>query len=251
MSVRSITRVIFAAVLSVGGGVAALANVPVRDAKDIEPLKIHRTVQPVFPPMLSRRMVDSGEARVLIMVDREGRLADWMITGYSHAPFAKEALDVIQKWKFEPATYRGEPINARAELRFNFRTEGIIRMVPADMVVETKIRDATARKGFWQRYCESTDLDKIPDTIVEINPMPPDRLGAVASEGNVVVDYYIDPEGRVRMPIILSSDDDAFSQSVLLAMSDWRYEIPRRQNIPVMTRMWRQFHFRSLRTAQK
>jgi TonB family protein len=238
-------RSFLGALLLSTAGLTGLAEVPAMDPKDIEPLKIHRTVQPIFPPMLQKRMVDSGEARILVMVDKEGRLADWIVTGYTHAPFAKEALDVLQKWKFEPATYRGVPINARAELRFSFRTEGIIRMVPADMVIETKLREMD-RPGFWQRYVKAEDLDRPPDAIVEIAPMPPGQLGAVAAEGKVVVDYYIDPEGKVRMPIILESNDEAFSNSVLLAMTDWRYEPPTRDNVPVMTRVWREFTFRAV-----
>jgi TonB family protein len=243
-------RSFLAALVVVAAAGAARADVPPMDPKDIEPLKIHRTVRPIFPPMLQKRMVDEGEARILVMVDKDGRLADWMVTGYTHAPFAKEALDVLQKWKFEAATYQGKPINARAELRFMFRTEGIIRMVPADMVVEAKFREIMDRGGFWQRYVKSEELDRIPDTIVEVAPMPPDQLGAVAPEGKVVVDYYVDPEGKVRMPIILESSDEAFSNSVLLAMTEWRYEPPRRDSVPVMTRLWREFRFRQLRTAQ-
>lgn len=240
---------LLAALVVVAVASVCVAEVQPMDPKDIEPLKIHRTVEPLFPPMLLKRLVDEGEARILIMVDRQGRLADWIVTGYTHAPFAKEALDVLQKWKFEPATYQGQPIDARAELRFMFRTEGIIRMVPADMVMETKLRDMSERPGVWQRYVKSEDLDRLPETVVEIAPMPPDQLGAVADEGRVVVDYYIDPDGKVRMPIILESNDEAFSNSVLLAMTDWRYEPPTRDSIPVMTRVWREFKFRPIRTA--
>lgn len=214
----------------------------------VEPIVIHRNYEPTFPFALRQKLLNRGEARILVMVDRDGRLADWIVTGYSHPLFAKEALDALQKWTYSPARLDGTPITTRAELHFTFASHERVRMVPADMVLELWTRDLK-RDGFWQGFCEADKLDAPVDAIVEINPMSPDRLGAKATEGSVVVDYYIDADGRVRMPLILSSDDDAFTQSVLLAITEWRYAVPRREDQPVMTRVWRRFDFKPVAVA--
>ena len=78
--------------------------------------------------------------------------------------------------------------------------------------------------------------------------MPPDQLGAIAKEGKVIVDYLIDPEGKVRMPMIVSTDDEAFSNSVLLAINECRYGVPRREGVPVITRVRRQYIFTPVST---
>lgn len=211
-----------------------------------EPLGIIRTVQPEYPARLADRYLDRGEARVMIMVDEEGRLADWIVTGYTHALFAKEALDALPKWRFEPARFHGKPIGVRTELRFIFRNSGGVRIVPGDLEMRLRVRDIRQHEIFWQRVCLAEELDGPLDTIVEVAPMPPDQLGAIAREGKVVVEYFIDPDGRVRMPLVLSSDDEAFTRSVLLAITEWRYATPTRDGQPVLARVAREFKFQSV-----
>lgn len=211
-----------------------------------EPLGIVRTVQPLYPERLADRFLDRGEARVMIMVDEHGRLADWIVTGYTHALFAKEALDVLPKWQFQPARFHGRPVPVRTELRFIFRNSGGVRIVPGDLEMRLRVRDIRRNEIFWRRVCKAEELDRPLDTIVEVAPMPPDQLGAVAREGRVVVEYFIDPEGRVRMPLVLSSDDEAFTQSVLLAITEWRYETPTCDGQPVLARVAREFNFRAV-----
>lgn len=230
-------------------GLVALASTdPKVGAKTgpFEPLGILKTVQPSYPDRLADRFLDRGEARIMIMVDEEGRLADWIVTGYTHALFAKEALDVLPKWKFEPARFHGRPIGVRTELRFIFRNSGGVRIVPGDLEMRLRVKDIRQHETFWQRVCHVEELDQPLDAIVEISPMQPDRLGAVAREGKVVVEYFIDPEGRVRMPLVLSSDDEAFTKAVLMAITEWRYATPTRDGQPVLARVAREFKFQAV-----
>lgn len=229
-----------------GLAIAASAAEPEKPSGPFEPLGIVKTVHPTYPDKLADRFLDRGEARIMIMVDEEGRLADWIVTGYTHALFAKEALDVLPKWQFEPARFHGRPIGVRTELRFIFKNSGGVRIVPGDLEMRLRIRDIRQQETFWQRVCKAEDLDQPLDTIVEINPMPPDQLGAVAREGKVVVEYFIDPDGRVRMPLVLSSDDEAFTKSVLLAITEWRYATPTRDGQPVLARVAREFKFQAV-----
>ena len=124
--------------------------------------------------------------------------------------------------------------------------EGGVRIVPGDLEMRLRVRDIRAKEVFWQRVCRAEELDGPLDTIVEVAPMPPDQLGAIAREGKVVVEYFIDPDGRVRMPLVLSSDDEAFTRSVLLAIMEWRYATPTRDGEPVLARVAREFQFKAV-----
>lgn len=216
-----------------------------------EPLQIIQNLVIQFPTHVSLSAVDEGEARVLIWVDEQGMLRDWLVTGYSHPLFAKETLDVIPSWKYLPAKLHGQPVTARTELLFKFKREGVVRLVSGEEGIARKFSKKRVGGDFHQRVCELEELDATPDALVEVAPQPPDQLGAHATEGKVVVDYYIDTEGRVRMPLIVSSDDAAFSQSVLLAITEWRYAPPKKEGVPVLTRVWRQFDFRPANVARK
>lgn len=229
----------------VGAAGAALAA----DDGRFETIKVTPTGELTYPQRLVDKFIDRGEARVVVLVDAEGRLADWIVTGYSHPLFAKEALDSLPKWRFQPARLHGRPVTFREEVCFRFSHTGLVRVVPGDMEFSLRMKETPYARPYQQRIWRAEELDRMPDTVVEIAPMPPDRLGARATEGQVSVDYLIDQEGRVRMPLVLSSDDEAFSRSVLAALTEWRYEPPRRGGARVIARVARRFDFRPAQVA--
>lgn len=208
-----------------------------------EPIQIIRTSELVFPHRLIQESIDQGEANIVVMISDEGKLLDWLVVGFSHPLFAKEVLDGLLKWKFIPAYLQGKPITTRTELKFFFKNSAIIRVLTNDTGRIPRHMLDQRKGGSWAFICRPEELDAPLDAKVEISPMPPDQLGATAHEGKVIVDFLVDREGKVRMPLIISADDEAFANSVLLAISDWRYEVPRRVGQPMITRVRRQFTF--------
>ncbi len=213
-----------------------------------EPIQIIRTVEMTYPPQLIQELIDHGEASIMVMINHEGQLMDWLVMGYSHPLFVKEVLDVIVKWKFIPASKQGKAITTRLELKFIFKNNAIVRILPIDTGLIARTRQYQRNGAYWTFICRQEELDVPLDAKVEISPMPPDQLGATATEGKVIVDFLIDPEGKVRMPMIVSTDDEAFSNSVLLAINECRYGVPRREGVPVITRVRRQYIFTPVST---
>lgn len=226
-------------------GSAALAAAPAR----FEPLRVTPTTEITYPLRLVEKFIDRGEVRIMVQVDAEGRLADWMVTGYSHPLFAKEALDSMAKWNYQPARLQGRPITHRDEVRFRFTNRGMVRIVPGDMEFSVRMKETPYARPFQQHIYRAEELDRMPEALVEAAPVQAHRFGARATEGQVSVDYLIDLEGRVRMPVVLSSDDDAFTQAVLLALTECRYETPKRHGTPVVARVARRFDFRPAQVA--
>ncbi len=237
----SLHRLIIVAGL-IAPGLAADESVKAPDIT-AEPLQIIRTMEVSFPAKLLQQNIDAGEASIMVMVGADGQLLDWLVTGFSHALFAMEVLEVLPKWKFIPAYHRGTAIPTRVELKFFFKNSAFIRILPSDTGLIARHKLDGSMGGFTSFVCLPDELDQPLDAKVEIAPMPPDQLGAKAKGGQVVVEYLVDTEGKVRMPIIISAEEEAFANSVLLAISQWRYEIPRHQGLPVITRVRHQFTF--------
>lgn len=208
-----------------------------------EPLKIIRTMEVSYPNKLLQQQIDAGEASIMVMVGADGQLLDWLVTGFSQALFAKEVLEVLPKWKFIPAYHHGTAIPTRVELKFFFKNSAFIRIMSSDTGLIARHKLDASQGEFTSFVCMPDELDQPLDAKVEIAPMPPDQLGAKAKGGQVVVEYLVDAEGKVRMPIIISAEEPAFANSVLLAMTQWRYEVPRHQGLPVITRVRHQFTF--------
>lgn len=245
---KNLLRSILAAAGVMLSGLADGETVKPEIEEGYEPIQIIRTRELVFPHRLIRDSIDQGEASILVMISDQGQLLDWLVIGYSHPLFAQEVLDGLLKWKFIPAYLQGKAITTRTELRFIFKNSAIIRVLANDAGRIARHTLDHRKGGFWTFICRPEDLDAPLDAKVEISPMPPDRLGATAQEGKVIVDFLVDREGKVRMPLIISADDEAFANSVLLAISDWRYEVPRRVGQPMITRVRRQFTFTPVST---
>jgi TonB family protein len=235
------TLLVFAGLIA---PVLALGQLPQPEQKDNEPLTVIRTAAVFFPPALASEHINQGEVSVVIWVDDTGRLLDWLLVGYTHPLFAKEVLDVLPRWKFIPSYVQGQPTFTRTELRFLFKNTETIRVVTGDTGLSEQLKEATANgRRLAARIYRPDELDQPLDAVVEISPRPPDRLGASARAGSVVVDYLVDAEGKVRMPIIASSDDEAFTNSVLLAITEWRYAVPKHVGRPVITVVRQKFTF--------
>jgi TonB family protein len=221
----------------------ALGETPVPEYQEYEPLEIIRTVPMTFPAELSQQNITEGEVVVMVWVDDTGRLMDWMLVAHTHALFAKEVLDELPKWRFKATRVRGQPINTRVELQIFFKKSEVLRVISADMGESAILKNVPVGRVMSRRIYTPEELDQPLDAVVEIAPRPPDRLGAVAREGSVVVEYLIDTDGKVRMPMIVSSDDEAFTDSVLLAITEWRYAVPKHTGKPVIACVRRKFTF--------
>ena len=93
---------------------------------DKRSLQIEMTVMPVFPATLIASGITEGQARILISVDAEGVLTDWLVLAYTNELFATEAIDAIERWKFDPMLVRGEAMSCQTEMSINYEATGVV-----------------------------------------------------------------------------------------------------------------------------
>lgn len=230
--------------LSLCAGLALAAAVASRAEDDeYHPARILVAAEIAYPAQLSDRIIDAGEAQVMLHISPEGKLVDWFVVGFSHPLFAKAVLDSLPGWQFQPGRRGERSVDARMELKVSFVGAGAVNFVHNDMETGNRRKLYVGEEAVWKQVCKKDELDRPLELAVETAPMPPEQLGAGDKGGKVVVDYFIDTDGRVRMPIVITSDDEGFTRSVLIALSDWRYEVPTRGGFPVLVRECREFTF--------
>ena len=207
----------------------------------LQPLRIVQTVEPPFPDALAQQGIYEGEARVVVLVDAEGRLADWLLTGYSHPLIAREATEALRQWRFEPARRDGEPIDIRSQIQFLFRASGmVVSLSPVDFSERFQHRDVGRSI---ERVCRPSELDKPVTPTNTVAPLWPAGWKAGNNEGRVTLDFYIDEEGRPRMPAVKQTDDEALNLPAIEALSRWRFDPPTRNGVPVIVRATQVFRF--------
>ena len=224
------------AVLSLSAAFASAAHTPVR---------IEQTVEAQFPASLALSTITSGEARVTINVDSEGRLIDWMVTGYTHKAFADETVYLLKQWRYSPAKVDGEPVSVRLDLQMYFTSTGRVISVTTMDTPDVLIR-RSQQAALQKRVCTPKQLDRPLEALQTVHPPHPGKAeNAVHQTGSTMIDFYIDEEGRIRMPVVTETTDQAYALAAVGALSQWRFSAPTSGGKPTAVRVKQQFVFPS------
>jgi TonB family protein len=126
-------------------------------------------------------------------------------------PKLTEAIKVAAKnWRFAPARRNGQPVPADVTVNF---------------IVDTDNGEAL------------TGETVVPRPIFRIDPVYPLSMRASGMKGEVVVDFVVDIEGRVRNAFVIRSLNPTFDDPAVEAVRQWRFEPGRRGGRPVNTHM--------------
>lgn len=193
-----------------------------------------------YPPMMLYNAIYYGEARVVISIDENGQLTDYLITGYTNEAFAEAAVGALKRWSYEPARTNGQARASRADVLFVFRDKGVIVQNLPGALEQHRVFGALQDRYMF-KPCKLGELDRIPNPV---HVVPPMVAKSVVSH-TVTVEFYIDTEGKVRMPAVArESADDIYAAAAVSAVEQWRFEPPLRKGRPVLVYAQQEFSFR-------
>ena len=208
----------------------------------ITALNLTKYVQPEFPARARLEGIPCGNVSVVVNRTATGEPSDLLILETSHPSFAEAAREAVQQWRFTPQTDAQLQRLKPALLRFNFKYSGVIYINPT---IENQLAQSGADKASEPIETPSfQELDQQPKAISQKMPDYPVTLRQQGTEGKVNVIFYVDEEGRVRMPRVVAEDAPEFGEAALAAVSHWRFEQPQRKGRPVVAREQWTFQFR-------
>jgi protein TonB len=85
---------------------------------DRDPLPLVR-VEPQYPPQAARRGLE-GWVHVRFTITTAGSIRDAVVVKSSHGVFERPALQAVAKWKYQPQTKDGKPVEAQSETVLRF-----------------------------------------------------------------------------------------------------------------------------------
>jgi TonB family protein len=214
-----------------------------REIIDEQPMQIVQTTEARFPTELTARGIREGEVRAVMLVDADGRLADVMVTAFSHPEFAVALLNAVRSWEYIPARQNGEPTGQRIQITFNFQQSGaIVSMLPAAAIAASMARFLPYQVT--SLVCTANELDRLPAVRHSVSPHHPGKsMTPPATTGSATIDFYIDSEGRPRMPVAMKASHVEFAVAAADALMEWRFTPPTYQGRPIMVRMVQEFVF--------
>ena len=193
----------------------------------------------VFPPRMLYEGISSGDVRAAISVDQDGNLTDCLLVSYTEKAFAEVAMAAIKRWKYQPAQVHGRTQSSRADVIFSFRDQGVfVQSLPG--AAERRVIESILQGRFAYQACPLRDLDRIPTPVHVVTP----TISGGSPKHTVTVGFYIDEEGKVRLPSVpREAADDLFAAAAVKAVEQWRFEPPLRKGQPALVYAEQEFKF--------
>jgi TonB family protein len=202
-------RALFSVLIVVFSGLGPAAVSLLAADENIIPPRMTRPVQPEYPSALRDAGVE-GQVDVVFEVDRRGSVRDASIQYATHKEFGEAVKLVVQRWRFDPATENGRPVDLRVRMPVVFvikETDPLSKWAGRNVF---KTMDATG-------VLDADDLGAWPEPAAWIEPYYPPQLNGSGKRGEIVVSFIVDQHGDVVNPEILVGDDPHFIASALAA----------------------------------
>lgn len=195
---------------------------------------------PLFPEQLRGSNLSDGYATVTFTVSESGYIDDALTVEASHVAFGEAVLRVLPSWRMTPDSAQTLP--RREVVEFDFRRTGVV--TTASHFDAAKAAFPQRREGEVQTV-PWAQLETPPQRTVTIMPkLSKTRVAQLNKEGKagrVAVSFVIDPDGRVRVPIVAAGTEPYVASAVLTAIKQWRYAPPTYQGKPVAVEVTRLF----------
>jgi TonB family protein len=220
----------------------ALAFTPLCAA--IEAIKIEPTFIPSFSPVLLNRGVTEGKVALVIDVSEEGKLTDWLALGYTDPELVGYFVDALKGWEITPARLDGKPIAAQVELKLEVTAEGVVVSRTNQESLDSIVRSIAGNPLKYQRVSLRL-LDHAPVLVSSVSPRYAQAAEKAGVRGKVQVRFYIDQQGKVRMPSIETGAQPYLAAQAVAAVREWKFEPPTSRGQPVLVAASQEFDFRS------
>jgi TonB family protein len=212
-----------------------------RPAPRYVPCKISSKTSAVFPARLITSGVTHGEVQVVLEVGTDGQLTDALVAAFTHREFADEVLRVLHHSRFAPGSVDGQPIISIVNLTYKFEISGV--MAYQRIGLPGREVEKLGAEFEYQPHGLAT-IDQPPSGRDLPGPIYPKKWSDEGRVGSVTVDFYIDENGRTRMPVTVGAADEYLAAAAIAAVKDWRFETPRDRGLPVLAHAQQTFVFK-------
>lgn len=205
---------------------------------------IDRVVDPIYPIKLGAMGIAEGSVTVIISVDNTGKMMDWVPVSATKPEFVRSVANVIDHWEFKPAYKNGEPVASAISVSVKFRNDSVVMSMNGIQMVQALMNSYTDPKEY-SLIARYSELDSIPEPVNIIQPGIDPAIPENNRNGEVVIGFFIDSDGQVRMPIMMECKGDIrLANSAYDALAQWKFAPPLSRGRPTMVRASQKFIFK-------
>jgi TonB family protein len=216
--------------LEAKGKKADLSKLPEAFRYDTPPRPIG-TVRVVYPYELLRAG-KTGEAEIGYVVGADGRVVQIVPSKATDPAFTRALTAAIEQFTYEPAVKAGRP--GRALQRFGQKFD---RSVEWSLVSDADIELLRTEEKKPESILNLRDLDGPLVPRSRRPPVFPVSAPEEMKNGEALVEFLVDQEGRARLPRIVEATHEAFAYAAMQSIASWRFESPQRGGRDVIVRV--------------
>lgn len=211
-------------------------------AVNVELASIKDFVDPSYPLALPMEGIVEGTVEIIVDINDDGTLADWLPVYTTRPQFLKEVARVIDQWIFNPALKNGQPVPIVQRYILYFEYNGMMELSgPAAVAAfyNLSTRDSNGRQ-----MVDLSELDKLPEPKHIVQPFR--QMDDPNNEwvGTVEITFFIDTEGKVRLPVVTALDgNEIIGHSAYHAIKQWRFDPPIYNGKPITAKASQVFLF--------
>jgi TonB family protein len=198
------------------------------------------TPSPGYPAALTNTGT-SGVAMIDILVRTDGSVGDARLKSADHEAFGDAALGAIRRWRFEPATVDGAPVEKRVTVPFKF-------VAPV-----TQQLNATFKRTLFQDVPEQVLTPK--EYGRKLKPTKPIRplypAAAKGKQATVQVKFLVAPDGKTINPEILGNPPKEFVLPAIATVAGASFEPPVKDGKGVYVEMMTKLAFQPPQRGKK
>ena len=180
-----------------------------------------------------------------VTVTAEGTVGECEVISSDHELFGVAAKEAVQQWTFTPHEVDEQPVEKKVKIPFRFRLSEEQKFA----LQSEKLNALFGREVFKPldsniEVVRADDLPRNPRLAIPIVPIYPPELKGSGKTGEVMVKFYLDVDGKVINPEVLSSSDPAFKPNALASLIRCEYEPVKKDENPIYVEIHRSIVFR-------
>ncbi len=180
-----------------------------------------------------------GQAKVTIIIDDKGRVAQARLIAADQPEFGAALLAMVDGWRFKPARRAdGTPCGAAVSFQRDFAPLG--KEVPVAPSAHRILRKLADKNPGFTRVDE---LDAPLKPISRRPPIYPTTLRQSGIEGHATIEFFLDAEGDAQLPRIVDATAPEFGYAAAQAVATWRFAPPRRGGKEAIVRVQQRIDF--------
>ena len=230
----------------------AIAVAPRAAGEGDRPPSVEGELEEVIPIDLRAMLLENPFVRFLVTVNADGSVADYIATHASHFGLLERAEKRMLRADYSPAISGGVPVTATGEFFVTFfdPEQRAVRSGLVSMPHGSSSMDAAVR---WMSEAGKMSLEygaSLPDELDQPLELRSGRVLVMTdaegrpAEGSCVIEFYINDRGEVRLPRVVTSDNEAVSKSAILTILESQFRPLTRNGHPtyVKVRQPMEFH---------